>query len=830
MPDYEIQQLMTRLEYYRRLSSKEAPCMAYFYTRSIIRYMCRLVFSIGWGKIKQEDKTGKASIFVYDNLLRSPTETRSKDSIEPGTFGFVLKTISTNVSKYQEVHKECDILYELGKVRNYNSHEINTINFEVFYADSAKVFDQFRKYIGNKICSYIIPVEFLGRNEIRCEKLEVNSIYPEEIILPSKCLEWQKEGDHLFYSVFDPDLRETKYYCLSPFIEVPSIIHNERPHFRVFNRVKDNGYGNAYDVLYYDDVVPSELKIVESEYGEVLDADFKKSTERFNRSVFFPVNYGSDELIWIPSAHNDVYINISSYPSYRSIIHNEYKYCPEICKIRNNVISFCKDKNRPIAFITGNGGVGKTALVLSILNEFFSTKTTYGFTNLIFVSAKKIYYEPNYTNYYIKHVEEETDVHNYDEFILKIAKLLNIDSHAKSIGEIADSIILKMNSEIDIGDANKRFLLIIDDLDSLGAHDQRLISDFVYRLDSHVFKSIITTRDIINISPISFRMNDLSEDESITFSKWYVENKLNIQSWNNWSRRKKAESIVLKCSEGNPLNIEVLLTLVKSGYEHEFTIPMTQLERSEYLYNTITNMLTKEERIIFEICRNLYLGIPDDLKTQDMMISVPEYLSAGCEITQEVFRKSFEKLLDLKLFLRSNNKLQFKPYSSFILREKVIPSENDILPNMYSLFWDEIKNNYSEWLSFQDVERKIYNSIINIQNKRKFDNIIARRILETITHSPYINNDLSEEINTWLKQHSITAPDSQNETLLRLIQDIEKKWSDYKLLVDEMKNDNTLIITINDEIRDLKKLLRNSQNLDVKRRLNIIGNEINEYF
>ena len=45
-----------------------------------------------------------------------------------------------------------------------------------------------------------------------------------------------------------------------------------------------------------------------------------------------------------------------------------------------------------------------------------------------------------------------------------------------------------------------------------------------------------------------------------------------------------------------------------------------------------------------------------------------------------------------------------------------------------------------------------------------------------------------------------------------------------------MKNDSTLIITINDEIRDLRTLLRNSQNTDVKTRLNIIRNEINEYF
>ena len=826
MPDYEIELLLKRREHSLRGNRKEDYCMAYFYTRSIIRYMCRLVFAIGWGEIQKDDNNGDLHRTVYRELLKAPKSSGRQDSIEPGTFWYLLNEMSKSVSKTKEIKPELDILKKLGQVRNYNAHDINNINFKDFYSDSEAIFTQFNNYLSGKICSYIIPVEYVERNELRCEKLEPHYEYPEEIILPANYLDWKKDGNHLFYSITDQDTGNTNFYTLTPFIEVPRLLHDERPHFRVYDRVKDNGYGNSYDVLYYDEVIPSDLEEIDGE----LVALFKKSTSKFNRSIFLSIENDKSEKIWIPSPNNDLFINLSSYPTQHAVIYSEFKYCTEICPIRSKVISFCKDNKKQVATITGNGGVGKTSLVLSILSEMFNTGSTYNYSNLVFVSAKKVYYESLQTKYHIKHNEEDADIHDYAEFILKIARLLNIDNKYEDISSLANSIVLKINEEAEFNDLKKRFLLILDDLDSLELTDQKSIKEFVYKLDSHVFKTIITTRDIINDSPISFRMYELSENESLLFAKWYVENKLNIPSWHNWSRKKVAISIIKNYGEGNPLNIEVLLTLVKSGYEHDFNAPMTQLERSEYLYSTITNLLDDEEKIVFEICRFLYISVPDDLKSQEMMISVPEYLSAGCEILQEDFNKAFSKLVDLKLFNRSNNQLQFKPYSSFILQSQIIPKSTERLPAMYSLFWENISRNPDNWLAFHDIERKIYNCIIELQSEKNFDNIVARRIIETIFTSRFVNRDLADEINGWLNCHSITAPNRSTEKITRLIQDLEKKWSEYKIILDNMGEDSSLYVSINDQIRELKQLLKITDNKDIKERLDIISREINNYF
>lgn len=829
--DYEIKMLLDRRKYYRRGNKSTNVGLAYYYTRSIIRYMARLIFAIGWNKLRNS-ATPAVNKKIYTTLFRDPKEKRGKDSIEPGTFAYLLKQSADKMGMYSVVKKEYDLLQELGEVRNYNAHVINAVDFSQFYADSDIAFSNFADYFEGKFCSYIMPCEYVERNEILCEKLSVGDSYPEQIRLSSGCFEWTKLGNRLFYAVTDENTRETNYYCLSPFIEVPLFIEDERPHFRIYNRVKDNGYGDECDSLFYDAVVPKNIREINGEYGKELSADFEETSADYSRADLFSSEDINEDSSWVASLKNDVFINISSYPGFADIIQSKYKYCVEICPIRKDVINFCKDNKKQVVQINGNGGVGKTALVLSVLSELFMCKNKYFYTNLMFFSAKKSYYLYEAMNYRLQHFEKEADIHDYNEFIIKLADLLGVSSSV-DIAVTADALIKQINDGVSNYEMGKKFLLVIDDLDSLNACDQRLIIEFIYKLDSRVFKTIVTTRNIVENSPVNYQINELTDSESILFAKWYAENNLDISSWSCWSRMKVATEWIRKCGEGNPLTIQMLLVLVKAGLEKTYNAPATKRERITYLYSTVRNLLKAEEKQIFEICRQLYLAIPDDKDGQDMLLAVPEYLAAAYGIDKVLFEKAIDKLVQLKLIIRSNNQLQFRPYSKFILSKDIVALEINTMSSMFKLVWKNVRENPDNWLTIRDIEGQIASFIMSIEREKGFDIVMARCILERILENPCIYDILKKKIYTWLDRHSICVIDredkKQDETTNRLIQSIEKDWEILKKTIESGYDDPSAEQVLRNDILMLRKILASAPNASISKRLSDVRSELKKY-
>ena len=253
--DYEVNMLLNRRMFYRTGNNSNHVGLAYYYTRSIIRYMTRLLFAVGWNKIR-DLATNSVNKSIYTTLFKDPTVKNGKNSIEPGTFAYLLKKSANNIGMASDVKKEVDLLYELANVRNYNAHEINTVDFKSFYEESDKVFAHFETYFEGKYTSYVIPREYINGQEVLCASFATGDSYPQEIRLESKLFKWSKLGNRLFYAVTDQNSRETKYYSLSPFIEVPLLIEDERPHFRTYDCVQDNGYGNECDSLLFDEAIP----------------------------------------------------------------------------------------------------------------------------------------------------------------------------------------------------------------------------------------------------------------------------------------------------------------------------------------------------------------------------------------------------------------------------------------------------------------------------------------------------------------------------------------------------------------------------------------------
>lgn len=824
--DYELNMLLEDRNNFSIGTDRESQGLAYFYNRSIIQYMARLLFAIGWSKIRPH-ATNEVNQFIYSKLFMDPRQ-HQKESIEPGRFGYYLGECARMLSKEDVVEKEKDLLRNLGLIRNLDAHEILSVNTSEFFKNSDKVFREFAELFDNKICAYIIPYENCGEDQIRCKKLSCNENYPKEIFLQKSTLDWSRKGNRFYYQITDCNTLKTEYFCLSPFIEAPAFIGGSRPHFRIYDGVKNTGYGTECDTLRYYSVVPKNLYPEDSPSGEQLHAEFDKTTAEFSRySLFENCSPDSENNLWHPSISEDVvYINISSYPGFGDILTSKYKYCFDICPVRKDVLDFCEDKNKQVAQITGNGGVGKTALVLSIISELLMKKSIYHYTNLIFLSAKKKYYTMSGNTFSPQDYEKEADIHNFNDLINKIANLLGVQCESADINRLADEIVREINDRNDQSESEKQFLLVIDDLDSLSNSDQTAIDDFIYRLNSHVFKTIVTTRNIAASSPVSYNIGELASNESQLYAKWYAEEILGIPSWNSWNRKRFALDWIEQCGEGNPLTIQMLLVLVKSGMEEIYDSPSTQNERTAYLYNTVQNLLTDEEKKIFEICRNLYISLQGDDRNQDMLLLVPEYLSAGCNISSSIFEKSVNKLVQLKLITRTRNGLQFKPYSAFILSNSVVLSDTKHLPDMYQLIWENVRQNPTQWLTIHDVETVIVTAIIDADGHNGFDNIVARCIMERICNKDHIYSALKERIREWLEKHSSNA---ENEIQTRLIQRIENTWKTIKDSIDNNREDEAAEIRLGDDIRQLNKMLEKENNPVVSGRLAVIRNELNEY-
>ena len=181
-------------------------------------------------------------------------------------------------------------------------------------------------------------------------------------------------------------------------------------------------------------------------------------------------------------------------------------------------------------------------------------------SNIIFLSAKTNLLVENKESVFVMS-PNEMDISDYKELIEKLAQLTDTE-YSGQVEDTADRVVEKVNNMVpgNNGKTSRRFLLIIDDMDSLSNEDQKLVHKFICRFDSQKLKTIITTRDIRNVSQLSpyyLQLKELDEEKSMAYAKWYVENKMDIL-WDKWTLQKNARQFVSEYGEGNPLTIQML--------------------------------------------------------------------------------------------------------------------------------------------------------------------------------------------------------------------------------------------------------------------------------
>lgn len=247
----------------------------------------------------------------------------------------------------------------------------------------------------------------------------------------------------------------------------------------------------------------------------------------------------------------------------------------------NKITKMLIDGNHRVITISGAGGVGKSALILKIVNEILDNNII-EFDSVIWVSAK----ENKLT--YLGVEDIEPTIKNYDELLDTILEVMGFGS----------SMYIDINKkEEDIRtllDCCNRILIVIDNLETIT--DERIIN---FILDSHANTSIlITSRKGLGQVERRYDLKELNEKEAIRLFR-IVSQEKRLESLRNLE-----DSIIKKYVNKvycYPLAIKWVLGQVAIGKDiNEIidSIKESTSDISRFCFEQIYNQLTDEAKLI----------------------------------------------------------------------------------------------------------------------------------------------------------------------------------------------------------------------------------------
>uniref|UniRef100_UPI004056BCFB NACHT domain-containing protein n=1 Tax=Agathobacter sp. TaxID=2021311 RepID=UPI004056BCFB len=445
--------------------------------------------------------------------------------------------------------------------------------------------------------SFLIPHKRVNERNVKCacidEKGNENAIW-HRVDDFKEMQTIGSEEELLYYSVRDKEENET-VYRLSPFIHY----HGTKiePIFTLYSscvartcHLKTEAR-SLFDNQIADSSAKNILAYATCSHVFQMNNFFKKSDSG---------DLGGSELFY----HSDfcnVKINKSSYAEFQLAASNSYKYTEAIVKEEcKKVYDFCKSPYKQLFVIAGAGGLGKTALLLNLVQKIMGgTLSGASYDKVIFLSAKKSYLIFSEDKKKLQLLESDCDIRDFSELKHKLAWY--ISEEKPQLEEKVDEYI------IEVLDSQKQsILLMVDDLDSLSQKDQDEILNFISNnISPEKMKTIITTRNINRVGMNGVTLDSLDEKKCVEFVRWFVDNyvpdmKVQFDSYLHDEKYKKS---LVRISRGIPIFIEKWVDMNKFGkgyIEIGEQKVFTQRDCIRYLYNTTVSSLdTKSMQLIF---------------------------------------------------------------------------------------------------------------------------------------------------------------------------------------------------------------------------------------
>lgn len=726
----------------------------YYWCRRKCEYLTRLFYAITVDIVILSNPTHARKVFVD---IRSATL---------GSYCHSARNMlqALPVSHRKLFEKIWDILSVIKDLRNHDAHPATPPKkLDIFISECSKLFEklialtdeQFFSFSKNSKTAYYYL--FVPENTNQPESnvlIKCKSITQEgdaiDVKAPSNLLMrgFDKIAGQLYLKVtIDSD--NPKYYRISPFIN--------------WNNGDPTMFMGTVS-FFTDAVMLQQMRIIDNGSNDDLpniicstQSFIPETNEKQSNYFSFLIGEGKKHL----------QINISQYPGYNSITESNFKYCKEICPAVEQAIAFCETPTDHYQIVCGEGGVGKTTLIFYLIHNIIMEGKT-NFTRIIFLSAKKYYFEMNGATEHIGQEKELTpDIHNYQEFLQQLGTyLLDKDTEDTDSATLEEALLLKINGkynkQVSIVSIPTTFL-IVDDLDTFSINDQNKVIFFLKQIKKKMY-TLVTTRNE-KTNGFKIKLDLLDKTCSMTFLKWCIDQEQ--PGCGNQKCQLLNPDLVYYYTEGRPIELKLWSILITQQFNlpQSFEKHWTKKYKTIYLYQTTLRQLTPEEQSLFYfVCSIDHALYSSKKETEEKQIPLQLlfYLSPDKDALQ--ITKSLHELQDVNL-LKADNEYVYVENIDYI--EIIEKAELTALPEWLLTILEDMKRTPKEWLSRNFVTRLLQYIESQLTSMKK-DVSYECGVLEKLRED---KDNLSQKQNDWLckllnqSQKTYTFPaSSEHET------------------------------------------------------------------
>ena len=671
------------------------PCnmyQKYFWCRRKVEYIIRLMYAITVDMALQNGKE------VHEALKK----------VKQGTLGAYCASANNLIAKLPEEQRVIfrnvwGKLREIKEMRNEDAHEGTPANeLEQFIVNNIQGLKDIIEYTHDMYFNfdrnsnikhlYLVVPNDVDESET-CDEIHCYRILPEEycyetIISRKKLMRGNDKLAGQLY-LYVQSIDTIRYYRISPFIGWDT--NNGEPNSTMFMGAVQ---------FWKDEVTIEHMGILNNKNNRslpYLSCELKSLIPDINNdSKFCSVNGNK----------KNVDINMSKYPEYDIIVTERLPYCKQICPKFEDVVNYCKQRRGTYRIICGEGGMGKTALVLNLIHDVILRGES-DFTRVIFLSAKKYFRYTSYTRPEDELEGEITpDIDNYEDFLEHLAFYLFDEQEEYSKDNLEEELLSKINGK----SKNKKRVsipitfLVVDDLDTFLPEDQNSVIDFLEKVNSNKLNALITTRNM-RINEHKEIINPLEKQQTMDFLKWCIE-----KDCPGEGRRlcdTQNPDVVYHLTEGRPLGIKLWNNLLVRGLDvpNRFETYWTKKQKTLYLYQTTLRQLNEKEQEMYHLVCVIYdIFKLDREETERIMIPVQLIYYLYPEKGKEEIIEELENLCDVNLLLLERGNIFVEEIDYFELIQKAGLCS---LPDKMTLLLEDMRNATNIWKSSHFVRRLI---------------------------------------------------------------------------------------------------------------------------
>ena len=305
-------------------------------------------------------------------------------------------------------------------------------------------------------------------------------------------------------------------------------------------------------------------------------------------------------------------------------------------------------KSSVAAILWGHGGVGKTATIQSVCDDFSNSERKF-FDYVIFLSAKDRIY-----NIHTGDVNDITDrVVNYHDLLASINNLI-FDTSLSNTSEIEKEFI----------NFQQKILLVIDDYESFSKEDKSKINDLITKLNINHHKVVITTRSANIKIGEEFQTNELNKSDTIEFLKHIIKNE-NLIPINILKKLESKAEIIHSITSGRPIFIMQLAYIIAArGIDVALKFDIKSDSKAvDFLFGRIFDYLSNQAKELFAIISLLVTtnNLSNILHKAQFILNM-EFDNTG-------FYNAVNELIKLKIIKLDEEEKIFEVYSPEIYQK-----------------------------------------------------------------------------------------------------------------------------------------------------------------